>query len=181
MTLYADTVEKLEKLTEDIEGMFATKLVYTKRVFYQSEQGFNSTTPLCNDELQIAFNMNTSPAAAAFPFISSDLTSDTGILYGINRHNNSLILFDRFSMQNANETVFATSGAGKSYCIKLEVLRSLMIGVDVIIIDPEREYQHLSEAVGGTYVNISLSSQSRINPFDLPRPVGGADLDCRHP
>jgi len=117
--------------------------------------------------------MNSSPISSSFPFISSELTSDRGILYGINRHNNSLILFDRFSLQNANSVVFATSGAGKSYCIKLEVLRSLMMGTDVIIIDPEYEYKYLSEAVGGTYVNISLSSDSKINPFDLPRSVGG--------
>ena len=172
VTMYANSLQELDKLTEDMEGLFGSKLVLTKRVLYQAEQGFNATMPLCNDELEVFFNMNTSPAAASFPFISADLTSDNGILYGINRHNNSLILFDRFSMQNANEVVFATSGAGKSYAIKLEVLRSLMFGVDVIIIDPEREYQHLCEAVGGTYINVSLSSQSKINPFDLPRPVG---------
>src|SRR3989339_342071 len=120
----------------------------------------------------ICFNMNSSPIAASFPFISSELTSDDGILYGINRHNNSLVLFDRFSLQNANMVVFATSGAGKSYAVKLEILRSLMLGVDVIVIDPEMEYDHLAEAVNGTYVNISLASESKVNPFDLPRPVG---------
>ncbi len=172
MTLYADSLDGLNKFTEDIEALFGSKLIVTKRVYYQAEQGFNSTLPLCNDELAIPFNMNTSPAAAAFPFISSDLTSDNGILYGINRHNNSLILFDRFSMQNANEVVFATSGAGKSYAIKLEILRSMMMGTDILVIDPEREYKHLCDAVGGTYINISLASTSRINPFDLPRPVG---------
>ncbi|GEM_PF-29688 len=122
MTLYANSLEELDKLTEDIEGLFGSKLIFTKRVLYQAEQGFNSTLPLCNDEIAIGFNMNTSPAAAAFPFISSDLTSDNGILYGINRHNNSLILFDRFSMQNANEVVFATSGAGKSIVSSSNVL-----------------------------------------------------------
>jgi type IV secretory pathway VirB4 component len=116
--------------------------------------------------------MNSSPVASSFPFMSSELTSDNGVLYGINRHNNSLILFDRFSLQNANEVVFATSGAGKSYTIKLEVLRSLMMGTDVIIIDPEFEYKHLSDAVGGTYINISISSENKINPFDLPRAIG---------
>jgi type IV secretory pathway VirB4 component len=120
----------------------------------------------------IAFNMNSSPIAASFPFMSTELTSDNGILYGINRHNNSLILFDRFSLQNANMVVFATSGAGKSYAVKLVVLRSLMMGTDVIIIDPEMEYYHLCEAVGGTYVNISLASEAKVNPFDLPRPIG---------
>jgi type IV secretory pathway VirB4 component len=172
VTIYADTEEELKVMMQDIENLFGSKLIYTKRGFYQSEQGFNSTLPLASDELQVTFNMNTSPVASSFPFISSELTSDNGILYGINRHNNSLILFDRFSLQNANVVVFATSGAGKSYAIKLEVLRSLMFGTDVIIIDPEKEYKHLSDAVGGTYINISLSSQSKINPFDLPRPTG---------
>jgi len=172
ITLYSESKDELDKLTERIEGLIGSKLVYTKRNLYQAEQGFNSTLPLGNDELMVSFNMNSSPIASSFPFISSELTSDNGILYGINRHNNSLILFDRFSMQNANSVVFATSGAGKSYTIKLEVLRSLMMGTDVIIIDPEMEYKHLSGAVGGTYINISLSSDHKINPFDLPRPVG---------
>lgn len=172
ITIYAKDKEELDKRTEDIESIFGAKLIYSKRGFYQSEQGFNSTIPLGNDELQITFNMNTSPIASSFPFISSDLTSDRGILYGINRHNNSLILFDRFSLQNANAVVFATSGAGKSYAVKLEVLRSMMMGTDVIIIDPEMEYRTLSDAVGGTYINVSLASESKINPFDLPRPVG---------
>jgi type IV secretory pathway VirB4 component len=172
VTIYAKSKEELDKLSEDIEAMFGSKLIYSKKVFFQAEQGFNSTIPLGNDELMIAFNMNSSPVASSFPFISADLTSDNGILYGINRHNNSLILFDRFSLQNANMVVFATSGAGKSYAIKLEILRSLMLGTDVLVIDPEMEYKHLSDAVGGTYINISLSSESKINPFDLPRPVG---------
>jgi len=172
VTLYADSLEKLNQMTEDIELIFGSRLVMTNKVLYQAEQGFNSTLPVGNDELAIVVNMNTSPVASSFPFISSELTSDDGILYGINRHNNSLILFDRFSLQNANFVVFATSGAGKSYTIKLEILRSLMLGTDVIVIDPEREYKHLSDAVGGTYVNISLSSDSKINPFDLPRPMG---------
>ena len=172
VTIYSDSKEDLDMLSDDIESTFGSRLVYSKKVLYQAEQGFNSTLPLCNDELQITFNMNSSPIASSFPFVSSELTSDNGILYGVNRHNNSLILFDRFSLQNANFVVFATSGAGKSYAIKLEVLRSLMFGTDVIIIDPEREYKHLSDAVGGTYINISLASESKINPFDLPRPVG---------
>ena len=169
VTIYAPDQKELDTLSEKIETMFGSKLVGSRRALWQAEQGFNSTLPLANDELSISFNMNTSPAASSFPFVSSELTSDNGILYGINRHNNSLILFDRFSLPNANAVVFATSGAGKSYAVKLEVLRSLMMGSDVIIIDPEREYLHLSEAVGGTYVNISLNSDSKINPFDLPR------------
>jgi len=172
ITLYEKSKDDLDKLTEDVETILGTRSVISKRVFYQAEQGFNSTIPLGNDELMITANLNSSPVASSFPFISSELTSDSGILFGINRHNNSLILFDRFSLQNANSCVFATSGAGKSYTIKLEVLRSLMMGMDVIIIDPEREYKSLSEAVGGTYVNISLNSDSKINPFDLPRKMG---------
>jgi conjugal transfer ATP-binding protein TraC len=173
ITIQADSLDELDRLTEQVEDMFGSRLVYSKRGLYQSEQGFNSTLPLGDDELYITFNMNSSPIASSFPFISSELTSDRGILYGINRHNNSLILFDRFSLPNANSVVFATSGAGKSYAIKLEVLRSLMMGTDVIVIDPEYEYKYLSEAVGGTYVNISLSSEAKINPFDLPRAIGG--------
>lgn len=172
VTIYAKKEDELEKITTQIETQFGSKLIFSKKVFYQAEQGFNSTLPLANDELMISFNMNSSPIASSFPFMSSELTSDEGVLYGINRHNNSLIIFDRFSLQNANAVVFATSGAGKSYAVKLEVLRSLMMGSDVIIIDPEMEYKHLSDAVGGTYINVSLSSDSKINPFDLPKPVG---------
>jgi len=177
VTIYADKLEELDKMTSEIESIFGGKLIYTKKVLYQAEQGFKSTLPLGMDELLISFNMNSSPVASSFPFISSELTSDNGILYGVNRHNNSLIIFDRFSLQNANFVVFATSGAGKSYTIKLEVLRSLMLGTDVIIIDPEREYLHLAEAVGGTYVDISLSSKNKINPFDLPRAIGDASTE----
>lgn len=172
VTFYAKSEDDLNKISAEIETQFGSKLIFSKKVFYQSEQGFNSTLPLANDELMISFNMNSSPIASSFPFMSSELTSDDGVLYGINRHNNSLIIFDRFSLQNANAVVFATSGAGKSYAVKLEVLRSLMMGTDLMIIDPEMEYKHLSDAVGGTYVNISLASESKINPFDLPKAIG---------
>ncbi len=172
VTFYAKSKEKLDQLSEDVENIFGSKLIESRKVLYQSEQGFNSTMPLGDDELMIAFNLNSSPIAASFPFISAELTSDDGILYGINRHNNSLILFDRFSLQNANMAVFATSGAGKSYTVKLEILRTMMMGTDAIVIDPEMEYKHLCDAVGGTYINISLSSESKVNPFDLPRPLG---------
>jgi len=175
VTVYAKTKEELDQTSEDIENIFGSKLISSRKVLYQAEQGFNSTLPVSNDELMISFNMNSSPIAASFPFISAELTSDDGILYGVNRHNNSLILFDRFSLQNANMVVFATSGAGKSYAIKLEILRTMMMGVDIIVIDPEMEYKHLCDAVGGTYINISLSSESKINPFDLPRPTGGEE------
>lgn len=173
-TFYSKDKDELERVTSSVESTFASMLIYTRRAYFQAEQGFNSTLPVCNDELQITFNMSTSPIASSFPFTSAELSSDNGILYGINRHNNSLILFDRFSLQNANAVIFATSGAGKSYTVKLEIIRSLMLGVEVIVIDPEMEYKHLSDAVGGTYINISLSSKSRLNPFDLPRPTGEA-------
>lgn len=175
VSVYADNEKELNDKIEQLDSLFGSRLVVAKRGFYQSEQGFNSTLPLGLDELSIYFNMNSSPCASSFPFISADLTSDHGIMYGVNRHNGSLVIFDRFSLQNANAVVFATSGAGKSYTVKLEVLRSLMMGTDVLIIDPENEYKHLSDSVGGTFMSISLNSAVKINPFDLPKPVGGAD------
>ncbi len=171
ITMYAKSKEELDNLTDRIEGIIASKLVFTRRALYQTEAGFNSTLPLFSDQIKTYVNVNTSPIASAFPFVSSELTSDSGVLYGINRHNNSLVLFDRFSLQNANTVVFGTSGAGKSYAVKLEVLRSLMMGTDVIIIDPEHEYQYLAEAVGGAFVNISLNSEAKVNPFDLPTKI----------
>lgn len=171
VTIYAKNQEELDLASDRIENLLGTQLIYSRRALFQTEQGFNSTLPVGNDELTITTNMNSSPIASSFPFVSSELTSDQGILYGINRHNNSLILFDRFSLQNANAVVFATSGAGKSYAIKLEVLRSLMLGTDVLIIDPENEYEHLAEAVGGAYISLSLNSDSKLNPFDLPRAI----------
>jgi len=175
ITVYADNQKELDDRMGKMEAMLGSRLVYSKRVLYQAEQGFNSTLPMMTDEIGVYFNLNSSPCASSFPFISSDLTSDDGVMYGINRHNNSLVLFDRFSLQNANATVFATSGAGKSYAIKLEILRSMMLGTEVIVIDPENEYKYLSDAVGGTFIDVSLSSKSKINPFDLPRAIGGND------
>lgn len=172
-TLYAEDLKELDKNSSTLESSLGSKLIVTKRALMQTQDGFNSTLPLGVDMLDIGNNMNTSPLSTTFPFVSSDLTGNDGILYGINRHNNSLILFDRFAMENANSVVFAKSGAGKSYAVKLEVLRSLMIGSDVIIIDPENEYKHLSDAVGGTYLSVSLNSNSRINPFDLPVAIEG--------
>ncbi|TSA44734.1 DUF87 domain-containing protein [bacterium] len=174
-TLYADDLKKLDKISANLESILGSKLVVTKRAILQTEQGFNSTLPLGNDELAVTANMNTGPLSTTFPFVSSELTSNDGILYGINRHNNSLILFDRFQMENANSVVFAKSGSGKSYAVKLEILRSMMLGTDVIVIDPENEYKHLSDAVGGSFLNVSLNSNSRINPFDLPKAMEGED------
>lgn len=172
VTIYTKTKEELDAGSDKVESTFGAYLVMSRRALWQAEQGFNSTLPLGNDEIAVSNNMSSSPAAASFPFISSELTSDNGIMYGVNRHNNSLIIFDRFSLQNANSVVFATAGAGKSYTIKLEVLRSMMLNTDVIVIDPEKEYAHLSEAVGGTYINLSLNSDSKLNPFDLPTNLG---------
>lgn len=168
ITVYGDSKEELDKIEGELRGILDAKLVYTKPALFQQEQGFRSTLPLAMDQLEVHNKLNSSPLSSIFPFVSFDLTSDTGILYGINRHNASLILFDRFSMENYNSVVFAKSGSGKSYAVKLEVLRSLMFGTDVIVIDPEREYEYLASATGGRTFNISLSSEHHINPFDLP-------------
>lgn len=168
LSLYGDTKEEIDKTEGDIRGILDAKLVYTKPALFQQEQGFRSCLPLGTDELQVNSKLNSSPLSSLFPFVSFDLTSDRGILYGINRHNSSLVLFDRFSLENYNSVIFAKSGSGKSYATKLEILRSLMFGTDVIVIDPEREYEQLAEATGGRSFHISLSSEHHINPFDLP-------------
>lgn len=174
-TVYSEDQKQLPHLTKQLETLLGGKLILTKTVQARTEQAFNSCAPYCTDELYVVRNMNTEPLAASFPFTSSTLSQDRGILYGINRHNNSLVVFDRFSLPNANSVVFATSGAGKSYAVKLEVLRSLMFGTDVIVIDPENEYEELAETIGGTYLKVSLNSNRRINPFDLPLPIEGQE------
>lgn len=175
VTLYCEDEESLKKMEADLESLLGGKLVMTKPAMFQMEHAWISTLPFCQDELEITRNMNTSPLATSFPFTSSDLTDDHGIMYGINRHNDSLVIFDRFDLANANATVFATSGAGKSFAIKLEVLRSMMFGTEVFIIDPENEYVNLSQTVGGTFIPVSLQSSNSINPFDLPKAVRGED------
>jgi hypothetical protein len=177
ITLYSDDEEKLKKLQTDIESLLGGKLVLTKPALFQMEHAWTSTLPLCLDELEISRNMNTSPIGTSFPFSSSDLTSDHGILYGINRHNDSLVIFDRFDLPNANANVFATSGAGKSFMVKLEILRSMMFGTEVLVIDPENEYIELCETVGGSFIPVSLQSNSHINPFDLPVAIRGEDAE----
>ena len=174
-TIYSNDIKELDRFSSTLESSLASKLIITKRALLQTQDGLNSTLPINNDAMDVAVNMPTGPLSTTFPFVSAELSSNQGILYGINRHNNSLIIFDRFQMENANTVVFAKSGAGKSYAVKLEILRSMMVGVDVLIIDPENEYKHLADAVGGTYINISLNSDSRINPFDLPLPLPGED------
>jgi conjugal transfer ATP-binding protein TraC len=175
-TIYADDEKKLEKISKQLESLLAGKLVLTKRAQLEAEKALNSTMPYCLDELYTIRNMNTSPLSTTFPFTSSDLTSNKGVLYGLNRHNDSLIVFDRFALENANSVVFAKSGAGKSYAVKLELLRLLMMGTDIIVIDPENEYENLCTTVGGSYLRISLNSDRRINPFDLPSPIDGTEV-----
>jgi type IV secretory pathway VirB4 component len=168
ITLYGKTKDEIDKASQFIESLLESRMVYVKEAIFRAEQGFCSTLPLANDELSVSNNMNSSPLATTFPFVSSDLSSNTGVLYGVNLHNNNLVLFDRFQMENANMVIFAKSGAGKSYAVKLEILRSLMLGTEVIVIDPENEYQYLCEAVGGSFINVSLNSDYHLNPFDLP-------------
>jgi type IV secretory pathway VirB4 component len=170
ITIYGDSEEDLDKTENEIKGILDAKLVYLKPALFQQAEAFNSVIPLAQDLLNVDYKLNSTPLSSIFPFVSFDLTSNKGILYGINRHNSSLILFDRFSLENYNSVIFAKSGSGKSYATKLEILRSLMFDTDVIVIDPEREYEYLAEAVGGRYFNISLSSEHHINPFDLPFP-----------
>lgn len=171
IAIYAETESDLNKIETEIRSMLDTRLVYIKPALFQQEEGFMSVIPTLQDKLLVHSKFNSSPLSSFFPFTSFDLTSDTGILYGINRHNSSLVLFDRFKLTNYNSVTFATSGAGKSYTIKLEILRSLMFGAEVIVIDPEHEYEYLAEATGGRFFNISLSSNHHINPFDLPPPL----------
>ncbi len=168
LTFYADNLEDLNKLESKINNMLESRLIYAKSAVFQQIEGWGSVLPLNNDYLSISTPLNSGPVSSIFPFISANLTSDNGVLYGVNRHNNTLIIFDRFSLENANMVIFAKSGAGKSYATKLETLRMMMLGIDMIIIDPENEYEHLSEAVGGSYFKISLASEHHINPFDIP-------------
>ena len=170
ITIYGATVEDLDKAESEIKSMLESRLVYVKPALFQQEQGFKSVLPLGHDELGVNSKLNSSPLSSIFPFVSFDLTSDKGILYGVNRHNASLVLFDRFSLENYNSVIFAKSGSGKSYATKLEILRTLMFDTEVIVIDPEREYEFLAQTVGGRYFNISLNSEHHINPFDLAPP-----------
>lgn len=168
ITIYGDTLDEIAKLESKIVSMMETQLIYVKPSLFQQLEGFFTVLPVAEDQIGITTPMNSAPLSSFFPFVSEDLTSDSGIMYGINRHNNNLVIFDRFSLENANQVVFAKSGSGKSYATKLEIIRSLMMGTDVIVIDPENEYQRLAEAFGGSYFNISLSSPEHINPFDIP-------------
>lgn len=177
VTMYANTLDELNQVQRKIEGIFGQSLIYTKPATLQMEQGFNATLPAGDDQLQVSRNMNTGALSTTFPFTSAELSRNEGILYGLNRHNNGLVLFDRFGLENANMVVFAKSGAGKSFAVKLEALRSLMMGTEILIIDPEDEYRTLAEAVGGSYLRLSLASDTRINPFDLPKVIDPEEAD----
>ena len=174
-TIYAKSQEELETAADRIETALGGVLVYTKQAIMQMQDGFISSLPIAKDNLKVVRNMTSGSLSTTFPFVSSDLTTNEGVLYGVNRHNNGLILFDRFKLENANMTVFSKSGGGKSYALKLEILRSLMFDTDVIIIDPEDEYKSLAQAVGGSYLSVSLNSEKRINPFDMPNLGPNAD------
>ena len=176
-TVYGNSLDELDFVSHKIESMLGQQLVFSKPASAQQEQGLNSTIPQFVDQLQIRRNMNTGAIGTSFPFTSADLSDDHGILYGINMHNSGLVIFDRFSLENGNSVVFAKSGAGKSFAVKLEALRSLMLGVEIFIVDPENEYERMSEAVGGAYVKLSLNSPTRINPFDLPLVVDTEEAD----
>jgi len=173
LTVYADSEKELRNVETALRSVLESRLVYIKPALYQQEEAFTSTSPYNMDKLAVTTLMNTSPLSSTFPFISFDLSSNEGILYGINRHNSSIVLFDRFTLTNANSVIFAVSGSGKSYAVKLEILRYLMLGVDSIVVDPENEYKFLADAVGGDFYNISLASPNHVNPFDLPPPREG--------
>ena len=177
LTIYADSLDELNFVRSKVETMLGQQMLFSKVASSQQEQGLKSTAPQLSDQLQIRRNMNTGAISTSFPFTSADLTQENGVLYGVNMHNNGLVIFDRYTLENANMVVFAKSGAGKSFTVKLEALRTMMMGAEVLIIDPENEYQKLSDAVGGSYIRLSLNSDVRINPFDLPHVIDAEEAD----
>jgi conjugal transfer ATP-binding protein TraC len=167
ITISADSKGELEEVSKEVESTLGSLMIISKRAALQMEDGFKTTVPTCSDRLMITRNMDTTSLATTFPFTSSELTANEGIMYGINEHNGSLVVFDRFSLENANSVIFAKAGAGKSYMVKLEILRSLLFGAEILVIDPEAEYEPLCNAVGGQYINFGFGSKAKINPFDL--------------
>ena len=170
ITFYEDGIKELDDTEGKIKGILEYQLVFSKPATFRMNEGFISTLPINDDRLSVHSSLNTEPLSSLFPFVSFDLTSNSGILYGINTHNNSLVLFDRYSMENANTVVFGKAGGGKSYTVKLEILRSLIFGTQILVIDPENEYKYLSDTVGGSSIKISINSNQHINPLDLPTP-----------
>ncbi|MBU1104849.1 MAG: ATP-binding protein [Patescibacteria group bacterium] len=177
ITIPADSLEELDRISNRVESALGSLMLISKHATLQMEDAFQSTLPTCQDKLYITRNMDTTSVATTFPFTSSELSANEGILYGVNKHNGSLIIFDRFTLENANSVIFAKSGAGKSYFVKIEIIRSLLFGTEVMIIDPESEYKKMCEAMGGDYLNFSIDSTVRINPFDLPEPILGEERD----
>jgi conjugal transfer ATP-binding protein TraC len=167
VTITSNSVEELEKMTKQLQSLLGSMLLVSKKASLQMDEGFKTTLPMGVDKLKILRNMDTTSLATTFPFTSSELTMDRGIVYGINEHNGSLVIFDRFSMENANMVVFAKSGAGKSYAVKLEAIRQIMFGTEILILDPEKEYEDMAASVGGEYINFSFNSPTKLNPFDL--------------
>lgn len=167
ITIPASSLDELNRTTKEVSSTLGSLLIISKEATLQMEDGFKTTLPLCSDRLMITRNMDTTSLATTFPFISSELTANEGLLYGLNEHNGSLIIFDRFTLENANSVIFGKAGSGKSYFVKLEALRSLMFGAEVLIIDPEAEYKTLSDAVGGNFIDFGFGSTAKINPFDL--------------
>jgi len=167
ITIPTETLDELNQVSKQVESTLAALLIITKKATLQMEEGFKSTLPQGQDRLIITRNMDTTSLGTTFPFTTSELTANEGILYGINEHNDSLVIFDRFTLENANTVVFGKSGGGKSYLVKLEILRSIMFGTEVIIIDPENEYETMCQAVGGEYITFSFNAQTKVNPFDL--------------
>jgi type IV secretory pathway VirB4 component len=167
ITVRATSLDELEKITKSLQSSLGALLIVTKKTTLQMVEGFKTTLPMGVDKLMITRNMDTTSLATTFPFVSSELTMDTGIVYGINEHNGSLVVFDRFRMENFNMLIFAKSGAGKSYTVKLEILRQLMFDTEVLVLDPEQEYGDLCKHVNGEYINFTFSSAAKINPFDL--------------
>jgi len=176
-TLFGSSVDELDFVSHKVESLLGQQLIYSKPASSQQEQTMNAVIPQFSDQLQIRRNFGTGALSTSFPFTSANLSDGKGILYGINMHNSGLVLFDRWSLENSNSVVFAKSGAGKSFAVKLEALRSMMFGTEIFIIDPENEYQKMSEAVGGAYIRLSLNSTVRINPFDLPKVIDSEDAD----
>ena len=167
VTIPADTKEELDTITKEVDSSLSSILIIAKQATLEQEEGFKTTLPMFSDKLQVWRNMDTTSLAMTFPFSTASLTRNEGILYGMNQHDGSLIIFDRFTLENANSVILGKSGGGKSFFVKMEALRLLMMDVDVIILDPENEYQKLTESMGGEFVIFSTSSQYKINPFDL--------------
>jgi type IV secretory pathway VirB4 component len=166
-TIPADSEKELDRASKEVESTLGSLLIVAKKATLEMEEGFKSTLPMFQDKLQIWRNMDTTSLATMFPFSTASLTANEGILYGVNQHDGSLIIFDRFTLENANSVILGKSGGGKSFLVKLEALRLLLMGTEVIIIDPENEYKKMCELFGGEFVSFSLSSEYKINPFDL--------------